>query len=319
MNRINPVLLTCLCSLLSYGQILVNDVVGQSGDEIANPDITINHTSGELVSSTINNTQITLTQGFQQTAQLLYISPRAMLQGASVESTLGSMRDDLRIGNYLPNISPDNNAIKSSSDAFSVANENAIVDWVMVKLRNSNNKVISEKPALIQKDGDVVSADGVSALQFTAQNNEYHIEINHRNHLGIMTKNTLTLSSITKFVDFTDASVLTYGNFARVHLGNGFMALWAGDANNDHSVRYAGTSPDPASILAYVLNSPQNFLNLSSFPISGYSNLDVDMNGFVQYTGINPDTPLILQNVLSYPGNFLGLSTWPIQEQLPSN
>ncbi len=319
MNRICPVLLLSLCSLLSYGQFLVNDVVGQSGEEISNSDITISHTSGELVSSTINNTQITLTQGFQQTAHLWYISPKAILQGASIGSASGSMRDDLRIGNYLPNISPDNINIKPASGTFSVANNNSIVDWVMVKLRNSNHEVISEKSALIQKDGDIVSADGVSPLQFTAQNNAYHVEINHRNHLGTMTKNTLALGNSTTLVDFTDISLLTYGNFARVNLGNGMMALWAGDVNKDQSVKYAGSAPDPASILAYVLNSPQNFLNLPSFPISGYSNLDVDMNGFSQYTGSTPDTPIILQNILSYPGNFLGLSTWPIQEQLPSN
>jgi len=319
MNRICPILLLCLCSVLSYGQFLVNDVVGQSGDEISNTDITINHTSGELVSSTINNSQITLTQGFQQTAHLIYIAPKAILQGPSIGSISGSMRDDLRIGNYLPNISPYNNNIKSANGIFTVADNNAIVDWVIVRLRNSNHNVISEKSALIQKDGDIVCADGVSPLQFAVHGNDYYVEINHRNHLGTMTKNTLAVGSTTTFIDFTDASLLTYGNLARVNIGNGIMALWAGDANNDQSVRYAGSAPDPASILAYVLNSPQNFLNLPSFPISGYSNMDVDMNGFSQYTGTNPDTPLILQNILSYPGNFLGLSTWPIQEQLPSN
>jgi len=319
MNRRYPVLFLFLLSMVSYGQQLANAVCGTSGEEISNSEVTINHTSGEFVSSTINNTQITLTQGFQQTAQLLYISPKAILQGASIGVTPSSMRDDLRTSNYLPNISPDNNKIKPASGTFAVADNNAIVDWVMVKLRNSNHKVISEKSALIQKDGDVVSADGVSPLQFTAQNNEYHVEINHRIHLGTMTKNTLFLGSTTTLVDFTDASLLTYGNFARVDLGNGIMALWGGDVNNDHTVRYAGSAPDPAGILAYVLNSPQNFLNLPSFPISGYSNMDADMNGFSQYTGSNPDTPLILQNVLSYPGNFLGLSTWPIQEQLPEN
>ncbi len=319
MSRICPVLFLCLIFCASYGQQLVNDVVGISGEEISNSEIVLNTTSGELVSSTINNSEITLTQGFQQTSQLLYLMPIAILQGASVGTSDGLMRDDLRTSNYLPNISPYNDKIKISDNAFSNSGNNAVVDWVTVKLRNAAGKVISEKNGLIKRDGFVLSADGMSPLQFTAQNNNYFIEVNHRNHLGVMSASPIYLSKTITTVDFTDSSFSTFGTNAQAILSSGDRALWAGNVNDDRLIQYTGATPDPAGILAYVLNSPSNFLNLPSFPISGYSKFDVDMNGFAQYTGTNPDTPLILQNVLTNPGNFLGLPSWPINEQTPNN
>jgi len=261
IRRICPILFLCLMFSTSYSQHLANDVVGVSGEEISNAEINLNTTVGELVTSTISNSEITLTQGFQQTAQIVYISPVAILQGASIGTSDGLMRDNLRTANYIPTTSPNNPLIKESNNAFAITGNDAVVDWVTVKLRNADNKIITEKSALMQRDGNIVSADGVSPLQFTTQNNDYKVEINHRNHLGILTQNPISLSSTPALIDFTNNALTTFGSNARVQLTSGAWALWAGDANNNENVKFSGASNDSNIIKSLVLNDPGNFFN----------------------------------------------------------
>lgn len=318
MSRICPILLLCLTFCASYGQQIVNDVVGSSGEQIANTNIILDHTSGELVSTTINNSEITLTQGFQQTSHIFYLSPVALLQGATIGASDGLMRDDLRTGNYLPTISPYNTNVKESNNAFNVSGDDAIVDWVTVKLRNSDNKVISEKSALLQRDGDIVSADGISPIQFTPQNKEYYLEVNHRNHLGTMTRNPIDLD-ITPLLDFTDGSLLTYGNNARVQLTSGEMALWTGDVDNNNEVKFSGANNDSNQIKSFILNHPGNFFNFLTYAVSGYNNEDVNLDGLSKFSGSNNDSNIIKSNILNNPGNFFNFLTYTINSTTPPN
>jgi len=147
MNRICLILLFNLHILICYSQQTEIDVVGISGNQIANTDINLNNTTGELVISTISNTDIILTQGFQQTTQLLTIQPKVILQGAMMGSSDNLMRDDLRAGGYIPEISPYNNSTRVSNSTLAVTGNDAVVDWVTVKLLDSNSNVVSEKSA----------------------------------------------------------------------------------------------------------------------------------------------------------------------------
>ena len=317
MNRICPILLLCLTFCASYGQQIVNDVVGSSGEQISNANIILNHTSGELVASTINNSEITLTQGFQQTSQIFYISPVVLLQGATIGTSDGLMRDDLRTGNYLPTTSPYNTNVNESNNAFAVSGDDAIVDWVTVKLRNSDNKVISEKSALLQRDGDIVSADGISPIQFTPQNKDYYVEVNHRNHLGAMTNSLINLDT-TPLLDFTDGSVLTYGNFAQAEIATSTYALWAGNANGDNRVRYLGPSNDTNRIKDSVLNHLGNFTNSNYYPYRGYDNSDLNLNGIIRYLGPGNDTNILKDVIRSHPLNITLSNYYPIFSQIPN-
>jgi len=316
MHRICPVLLLCFTFCVSYGQQIVNDVIGSSGEQISNSSIIIDQTSGEFVSSTINNTEITLTQGFQQTSQLFYISPVALLQGATIGTSDGLMHDDLRIANYIPTISPNNIYVRESNNAFTVSGDDAIVDWVTIKLRNSNNKIVSEKFALIQRDGDVVSADGTSPIQLTPQNKDYKVEINHRNHLGVMTESLINLDT-TPLLDFTDSSTLILGSYARAQLASGSMALWAGDTNNTNQIRFSGANNSVNPIRDHVLNDSGNFFNLTTYQSTGYLDIDVDMNGIGRFSGSGADSNIIRSIILSYPGNFFNLTTYKINGTVP--
>lgn len=317
MYRICPILFTCLLYVSAHCQHLANDVIGVSGKEIANTSISLNNTSGELVSSTINNNQIILTQGFQQTSQIFYLSPKAMLQGALIGSNDNNMRDDLRTGNYLPTTSPYNTLITESNNAFDISGDNAVVDWVMVKLRNSNFRVISEKSALVQKDGDIVSADGVSPLQFTTQNNEYHVEINHRNHLGTMTRNEVVLNNGSNSLNFINGSLLTYGNLGQAEINSNTYALWAGNANGDDRIRYQGSSNDSNFIRDQVRFHPNNPSNSNFFVFFDYDNADINLDGKIRFQGSGNDVNFIRDIIRFHPNNPSSSNFFSILQQTP--
>ena len=250
------------------------------------------------------------------------VAPKVYLQGAILNSTGGLMRDDIR--SMISTTSPYDATICNAS-VFTVTGNDAIVDWVLVELRdaNTNTAVVASQSALLQRDGDVVSVDGTSTLTFNQPSANYYVAIKHRNHLGIMTANSILLRvSNVATVDFTDAtSQITFGSNAQTTFGVPLntVAMWTGNVNDDTVVQYSGTTPDSPSILSEVLNAPGNFLNFPTYTLEGYNVNDVNMDGNTQYTGTNPDTPFILQNVLSHPGNFLNFSTYQIQEQLPEN
>jgi len=318
MNRICPILLLFLLSFVSYGQQLANQVCGTSGEEVSNSEIILNHTSGEFVSSTINNSEITLTQGFQQTAQLLYISPKAMLQGALIGTTDGLMRDNLRVSNKLPYTSPYEESVAESNDAFTVVGNDAIADWAMVKIRNADHKVVGMKSALMQRDGDLVSADGVSPLQFSAYGKEYFVEINHRNHFGTMTKDPITLSGTPTELNFTLGTLPTYGNYAQAVVDGSLFALWAGDVNNNGIIRYLGPGNDTNSIKDAVLGHPTNTTNSNYFPFTGYHNADINLNGVIRYLGPSNDTNILKDIIRSHPLNSSLSNYFLFLEQLPN-
>jgi hypothetical protein len=264
-----------------------------------------------------------VSEGFITPSFKININPIVFLQGSFFNpSNPGLMNDDLRSSNYIPTTSPYADNATVAPSVFSVTGSNAIVDWVWVELREENNttKIVTSTSALLQRDGDIVALDGVSSLILKALPNNYHIVVKHRNHLSVLSANSITLSrDTTTIVNFSDNTFVTYGTNAQVQLANTMMALWAGNVNGDDVVQYSGTNPDVPSILSEVLNDSGNFLNFPTYIVHGYNVHDVNMDGKTQYTGTEPDSPLILQNVLLHPGNFLNFSTYQIQEQLPEN
>ncbi|WP_162182448.1 GEVED domain-containing protein [Lacinutrix jangbogonensis] len=255
------------------------------------------------------------------------LSPKVYIQGAALNPNVGEealMRDDLRVANLLPTTSPYTDGLSCDISVFNTTGTNAVVDWVYIELRSaaSNTTIVDSQSALLLRNGAVVGVDGFSDLEFEQPHGDYYVAVKHRNHLGIMSDSTVSLSSTVTSVDFTDANnQITYGMNAQTTFGMpaNIVALWSGDVNADKKVQYSGTSPDSSSILSHVLNDIGNVFNFPTFSVSGYNNNDVDMNGETQYAGTGPDTPFILQNVVSHSGNFLNFSTYTIEEQLPEN
>lgn len=159
--------------------------------------------------------------------QVASLQIKVLLQGALFGVTTGLMRDELRLGAYLPLTDPYHNSgnprfAPHGSGALTLTTplilaagagtKDAIVDWIFIELRDSANaaNIVETRAALVQRDGDVISAtDGASVLRFYGPllNKRYFISIKHRNHLGVMTANTHLLNSAqTLLLDFRTMS-----------------------------------------------------------------------------------------------------------------
>ena len=258
------------------------------------------------------------------------ISPKVFLQGAMLNSTNGMMRDDLRVENYLPTISPYADGITCNSSVFAITGNDAIVDWIWVELRDAttNTTVLAGQSALLQRDGDVVATDGISSLTFNNPTGNYYLAIKHRNHLGVMTGNVLAFSNSVSMVDFTDANApITFGVEAQTSFGvpSGIVAMWAGDTNGDGRLNYSGAMSDVPYIRSQVFNDPNNSVfggpPVASYPSQGYNATDVDMDGVTVYSGAGSDVLYIRNNIFNNSSNsvFGGppTSTYVFVQQLP--
>lgn len=246
------------------------------------------------------------------------LAAKVYLQGAGV--TGGLMADGLRTNSVIPTTSPYSDNLTANSTVFNTTGDNAIVDWVWVELRDKtdNTAVLASTSAFVQRDGDVVAADGTSVVAFkglTADN--YYVVINHRNHLGVMSAATIALSKTATTVDFTNGSVTTYGTNAQADLGNGVMALWGGDINGNGSVRYLGFGNDTNVLKSTVLNDAGNTNDSNLYQFTGYDNADVNLNGRVRYLGFGNDTNIIKNIILNNPNNTNNSNIFTITEQLP--
>jgi len=323
----------------SEAQSIEREVIGASGTTLSNTSVNLDFTIGELVVTTITDGVTILSQGFHQGSYLLSvkISPIAKLQGASLNPNTGEealMRDDLRIAGYVPTTSPYADGLTCASTVLDLggtsgigAASDDIVDWVFVELRDvSDNTIIkSYQSALLQRDGNIVGTDGVSDLLFNKlTSNDFYIAIRHRNHLSIMSANSIVLSDITTTVlDFSDANnQITYGTNGQSTYGmpNGTVGMWAGNAGSDTAVRYQGSGNDTNTIKDNVLADTGNITNSNLHSYAGYDPADVNLDGTIRYQGSGNDSNTIKDAVLAHPNNQSSPSNlFLILEQLPEN
>ncbi|HOZ52899.1 MAG TPA: hypothetical protein PLU17_13630, partial [Chitinophagaceae bacterium] len=187
-----------------------------------------------------------------------------------------------------------------SSSVLSLAGNNAIVDWVLLELRSALNPatIVANKRALIQRDGDIVSAvDGLSPVFFknTLAGN-YFVSVKHRNHLGVMSENPLLLSDCPVAIqDFTIGNVYTnpmISNAPRKQVG-AIYTLWPADNNYNKNVKYNGLNSDKDMVLTS-LGGPA-FLNATLHNV--YRAEDGNMDGKVRFNNTDNDRALILMTV----------------------
>lgn len=253
----------------------------------------------------------------------LLVTPKIFLQGAYNTGT-GRMNDALRTANLIPTTEPYSTATggtlittalrgsgggETSSasvvgSAAGAATDNTIVDWVLVQLHNSaTGTVISQRAALLQRDGDVVDVDGVSPVNMAGNaSGSYYISIKHRNHVGIRTAATLPLLKVTNTnFDFSSglAQVLTpatpatnaamtnkYGTSTTTPV----YMLWSGNANTNGNVRYSGAANDENTLL----NTAPLSGNKAVPSTAGYYINDLNLNGTVRYAGSQNDENILL-------------------------
>ncbi len=278
------------------------------------------------------------------TGAQIALRPKAYLQGALYGVFLPDtlMRDDLRTLGYLPTTSPypgmgmtgltsANTSSTSVLGASGPAGKDAIVDWMFIELRSATDTVtvVDSRSALLQRDGDIVDVDGTSPLLFSvATAGNYFIVVKHRNHLSVMSKNAVALSSTPNVVDFRKASIPVYSsnsvnpiNTPRVTVQQG-MAMWAGNvlytnmSDGKRSVIFQGADNDINVIYQQIINAPANTLVTPAFKLKGYFPSDVTLNGEAIFQGGGNDVEFIYQNVINHPGNTSNLPFFIIKEQI---
>ncbi len=125
------------------------------------------------------------------------LSVKVILQGA-YDSGSGMMDTNLRTANLLPNTDPYSaTETATNSMLYSGTAGDMIVDWVLLELRDTTNPAVvaASQPALLQADGDIISANGKLVVDMVAPAaGDYHIVVRHRNHLGVMSNNTITIN-----------------------------------------------------------------------------------------------------------------------------
>jgi hypothetical protein len=227
------------------------------------------------------------------------VDVKALLDGP-YDAGSGLMSDALRANGHLPLAHPYGTAPFNHVETATVSNtllavtgNNAIVDWVLVELRNALNpsQVVSRRAALLQRDGDVVDLDGTSPVLFLVNAGSYHVAIRHRNHFGVMTGAAASLTHTGTTIDFIDEATSTFGLDARRSVGAGAMALWSGNARVDAQLKYSGSQNDRDAILVKIGGL------IPTAVVFGYHPEDVTMNGIVSYAGAGNDRDRILVNL----------------------
>lgn len=232
------------------------------------------------------------------------VSVRLHLEGP-YDAATGLMDDELRSLPDFPLMDPyptlgylhtgGDNDEPLSPATLATTGSDAIVDWVLVELRdaNDNTLVVASRSALVQRDGDVVEPDGFSPLLIDVPSTNYHVAVRHRNHLGCMTAAPVALDPFGTLVDLTSSGTATYGIEARRMITGAVPApvLWAGDTFFNGDIKYTGADNDRDPILQAIGGVVPTSM------VTGYLNTDVDLDGRVLYTGSGNDRDPILQNI----------------------
>lgn len=240
----------------------------------------------------------------------IVVFAKALLQGAY--SSGGNMKLDLRMGNavgttnLLPaaqpyNIAPWNYSGGENKDTGTMGS--TVVDWVLVELRSTFNGTPvtnGRRAGLVLQNGNIADTSGTFGLRFPGvPSGFYYIVVRHRNHLAVMSRDSIELTASTPVFDFTDAQSKAYGTNAMASLGGGVFGLIAGDATSNGIVAYIGTGSDGASVNTAVgVFTPGNIL------LNVYNRNDMNFDRVVSYLGTGNDRARVLTTVGTFtPGN----------------
>ncbi len=177
--------------------------------------------------------------------------------------------------------------ITNTSDILTIS-QDSIVDWVLLQLVDNQNQVVESKSFLVKMNGQIITPSGSNQLIFTQNPIGKKLLIRHRNHLGVITSQSIQSSG--QLIDFTLASTQLYGNEPTLINGT-HRSLWLGDVNFNNNIKYTGTSNDRDPILISVGGTtPTN-------TVSGYFQEDINLDGIVKYTGLDNDRDPILVTI----------------------
>ena len=211
----------------------------------------------------------------------LLIPIKIALEGAWL-GDIDAMKDELRQGGYIPLAEPftamgfthigDGGNESIAPSVLNASGANAIVDWIFVELRTQKDTTskIATRAALLQSDGDIVDLDGVSTLKFlNIPYGQYYVIVRDRNHLGVRTKDRISLSNTTNTIDFLTDTTIYQNILAFKDLGDGYYGLISGDVDGNGQVQTTDQS-----------------LLTPDIGLSGYRASDLNYDGQVQNTDL---------------------------------
>jgi hypothetical protein len=193
--------------------------------------------AGNAISSN-NSAQYTFVDN---TVGDLKVNIKVFLQGAFQN---GNMMTSLKENNLLPATQPYNRSpwnyngseVISSSSSSSLS---AIVDWVLVELRSSQNPalVIARRAALLRNDGFIVDTDGNTTVTFkSVVYGSYYLAIRHRNHLSVMSAVAVELAPNGSLYDFTKSIASAYGQNPMAEISTGLFGMYSGDGDANGNI-----------------------------------------------------------------------------------
>ena len=195
------------------------------------------------------------------------IMTKIFLEGSYNSGSMNSSLNSVLPISQPYSVTPWNYSGSESVAAELFTSHTDIVDWVLAELRKASDKnIVATRAAFIKSDGSIVDLDGASPVEFNEVAGNYYIAVKHRNHLAVMSANTVTLPNSTLY-DFTMASDKFYeGSVGAKDLGSGVWGMIAGDGNGNGQIQ----NDDSENIW-----KPDN-------GTSGYKNSDYNMNGQIQ-------------------------------------
>lgn len=240
---------------------------------------------------------------------------RAYLQGP-YEASTGLMKDSLRAKGLLPLQQPYSGSpflyqgtetLNRSLTSVSLGgDEDALVDWLLLELRNATNPalVLAQKAVGVQADGDLMDIQtGATRLEFLSLSaGNYYVSLRHRNHLGVMSASAAALNFTSSLLDFSQPMFAVTGQNSR-YLHKNKALLWAGDVNQDKKIIAHGVGSDNTMLLSAVLSASANTAFNISYRLNGYASTDLNLDGETLAAGPSNDSTLIYSNILIYPAN----------------
>ncbi len=173
---------------------------------------------------------------FELLANRLPLDVQVFLEGTFDPST-GLMNDVLRSKGVLPIIDPYFGQHTLDPAVLDVTGPTAIVDWILVELRDMNTiATIDFLTVLLRRDGQVVGLDGLTIPYFNnVSENFYYIVVRHRNHLPVMSVSPVYLGATGVTYDFTNLNSFSLNGlaFGQKELTPGIWGLFLG--NNDQT------------------------------------------------------------------------------------
>ena len=192
------------------------------------------------------------------------IYSNVILEGA-YDATSGLMNDQLRELNLIPLTDPYTGRMTTTDAVLQVTGNDAIVDWVLLELHDKDipGKVMASYPALLRRDGFIISNDGINPPRIAVQEEtDYYLVVKHRNHLPVKSGTVVSLANEVTGQAFEQGNASL-----QKEMNDGTHAAFAGDITTDNTIDGLD------KVIWEPLNGTFNQYH------AGDTNLDGDING----------------------------------------